>query len=149
MFSKLEEGSLLAKSDIKSTLRLLPISPGDFDLFGFQLAVYFYFDKMVTFGSSISCALWGKIGSFLTLAHSKTHRQKPHFTLSKLFWEPRQDMVCQNTLDKFKSLSQELLEKTVETLQIFFLCGHPTITCNSGVINISHTIYCQVLFHRS
>lgn len=122
MFSKLEEGALLAKSDIKSTLRLLPISPGDFDLFGFQLAVYFYFDKMVTFGSSISCALWGKIGSFLTLAHSKTHRQKPHFTLSKLFWEPRQDMVCQNTLDKFKSLSQELLEKKCRnTTNLFFM----------------------------
>lgn len=61
MITKLGEGSLLAKSDIKSAFRLLPISPGDFDLLGFQLEGYFYFDKIVPFGSSISCALWEKL----------------------------------------------------------------------------------------
>lgn len=78
MFSKLEEGSLLAKSDIKSTLRLLPISPGDFDLFGFQLAVYFYFDKMVTFGSLISFAL-GKNWLFSYIGPLKNTQAKTTF----------------------------------------------------------------------
>lgn len=73
MITKLGEGSLLAKSDIKSAFRLLPISPGDFDLLGFQLEGYFYFDKIVPFSSSIICALWEKLA--LSCIGSLNNRQ--------------------------------------------------------------------------
>lgn len=129
MISKLGEGSLMAKSDIKSAFRLLPIAPGDFDLLGFQLEGYFYFDKMVPFGSSISCALWEKFAHFLhwlTQQHTGNNHIL-HYLDDFLFCGPRQDVFCQHTLDKFKSLCHELgvpiaLEKTVEpTTNLIFL----------------------------
>lgn len=119
----------MAKSDIKSAFRLLPIAPGDFDLLGFQLEGYFYFDKMVPFGSSISCALWEKFAHFLhwlTQQHTGNNHIL-HYLDDFLFCGPRQDVFCQHTLDKFKSLCHELgvpiaLEKTVEpTTNLIFL----------------------------
>lgn len=65
---------------------------------------------MVPFGSSISCALWEKFALFL---HWLTQQHTGnihilHYLDDFLFCGPRQDVVCQNTLDKFKSLCQEL-----------------------------------------
>lgn len=54
------EGAFLAKTDIKSAFRLLPVSPGDFDRLGLRFQGIFYVDKMLPFGSSISCALFDK-----------------------------------------------------------------------------------------
>lgn len=54
------EGVFLAKTDIKSAFRLLPVSPGDFDRFGLRFQGIFYVDNMLPFGSSISCALFDK-----------------------------------------------------------------------------------------
>jgi hypothetical protein len=53
----LGRGCLLAKSDIKSAFRLIPIHPADFELLGFKFEGLDYFDKMLTFGASISCSL--------------------------------------------------------------------------------------------
>lgn len=45
MINKLGVGVFLAKSDIKSAFRLLPASPGDFDLLGFQFQNYIIMTK--------------------------------------------------------------------------------------------------------
>lgn len=53
MIQRLGHGSHLAKSDIKSALRLMPICPGDFELFGLKVDGGFYFDKCLPFGFDI------------------------------------------------------------------------------------------------
>lgn len=65
MIASLGQNALLAKSDIKSAFRLLPVAISDFDLLGFQFQGSFYFDKMLPFGASISCALWEKFATAL------------------------------------------------------------------------------------
>lgn len=129
MIAKLGPGALLAKSDIKSAFRLLPISPADFDLLGFKFQGHFYFDKMVPFGSSISCALWEKFATFLhwLIQRHTGNEFILHYLDDFLFCSRKSSPVCQHTLDKFKFLCQDLgvpiaEEKTVEpTTSLVFL----------------------------
>lgn len=55
----------LAKADIKSAFRLLPVSPLDYELLGFTFDGLFYFDKCMPMGCAISCSLFEKFSSFL------------------------------------------------------------------------------------
>ncbi|MES9905170.1 MAG: reverse transcriptase domain-containing protein, partial [Sedimenticola sp.] len=65
MVQGLGPGALLAKADIKSAFRLLPVSPQDFELLGFQFDNKYYFDKCLPFGCSLSCALFEKFANCL------------------------------------------------------------------------------------
>lgn len=73
MIYTLKKGCFLSKTDVKSAFRLLPVSPADFDLLGFKATrntdmgrqCFYFYDKMLPFGSSISCAIWEKFASFL------------------------------------------------------------------------------------
>ena len=59
------QGAYMAKTDIKSAFRLLPVHPGDFRLLGFSFEGFFFFDKCLPMGCSISCSLFEKFSSFL------------------------------------------------------------------------------------
>ena len=58
-------GAWLAKSDIKSAFRLLPVSPDDYELLGFSFEGSFYYDMCLPMGCSISWALFEKFSTFL------------------------------------------------------------------------------------
>ena len=58
----------LAKCDVKSAFRLLPIHPDDYELVGFTFQNKYYFDKAMPFGCSVSCATWEKFSSFIEWA---------------------------------------------------------------------------------
>jgi hypothetical protein len=55
----------LAKCDIKSAFRLLPIHPDDYNLVGFTFQDKYYFDKAMPFGCSVSGATWVKFSTFI------------------------------------------------------------------------------------
>ena len=55
----------LAKCDIKSAFRLLPIHPDDFELVGFSFNDKYYFDKAMPMGCSVSCSMWVKFSTFI------------------------------------------------------------------------------------
>ena len=59
------EGALMAKSDIKSAFRLLPIAPEDFELLGFKFEGKYYFDKALPMGAGISCSHFEEFATFL------------------------------------------------------------------------------------
>lgn len=65
MIQDMGKGCLMAKSDVKSAFRLLPIAPSDFDQLGFKFDGKYYFDKCMPFGCSISCSSWEKMATFL------------------------------------------------------------------------------------
>jgi hypothetical protein len=50
----------LAKCDIKSAFRLLPVHPDDYELLGFSFKNKYYFDKAMPMGCSVSCSTWVK-----------------------------------------------------------------------------------------
>jgi hypothetical protein len=55
----------LAKCDVKSAFRLLPIHHEDYDLVEFAFHQKYYFDKAMQFGCSVSCATWEKFSTFI------------------------------------------------------------------------------------
>ena len=59
------KGALMAKSDIESAFRLLPVNPSDFELLGMKLDGLFYVDKALPMGASCSPALFETFSSFL------------------------------------------------------------------------------------
>ena len=76
MIQLMGQGTLLAKTDLKSAFRLLPIYPGDFDFVGIRFDGKYYFDKCLPFGSKISCALFNKFSTFLRwLVRKKSNNQ--------------------------------------------------------------------------
>ena len=58
-------GALMAKADIQSAFRLLPIHPSDFELLGIKVAGQFFVDKALPMGASCSPALFEKFSTFL------------------------------------------------------------------------------------
>ena len=65
MIFRLGKSALMAKRDIKSAFRLLPIYPGDFHLLGIKVGDQYYYDKCMPMGLNVSCALWEKVAKFL------------------------------------------------------------------------------------
>ncbi|KAJ1130744.1 hypothetical protein NDU88_009092 [Pleurodeles waltl] len=50
-------GAEMAKSDVESAFRLLPVHPDDFSLLGMQFEDAIYVDRMLPMGCSVSCAV--------------------------------------------------------------------------------------------
>ena len=51
-------GCMLAKIDIKSAYRCIPVAPADWPLLGFTWNGQYYFDTCLPFGLSSSCKIW-------------------------------------------------------------------------------------------
>ena len=53
-----EETTFLAKVDIESAFRIIPVSPLDSPLLGFQWDGKYYMDAVLPMGCSSSCAIF-------------------------------------------------------------------------------------------
>lgn len=62
---RLGPGCFLAKTDIQSAFRLMPIHPSDYPLLGFTFKEKFYYDKVLPMGASSSCKLFERFSSSL------------------------------------------------------------------------------------
>lgn len=62
---KYGQGSLMPKSDIELTFRLLPVHPQSLHLLGCYWQGSYFGDRCLLMGCSISCALFEAISSFL------------------------------------------------------------------------------------
>ena len=51
-------GSLIAKADIESAFRIIPIHPDDYHLLGFTWEDKFFYDKCLPMGCSTSCTIF-------------------------------------------------------------------------------------------
>jgi hypothetical protein len=65
MIQNLGKGALLGKTDIRSAFRLIPLTDSDYPLVGFMHEGLYFYDKMLPFGCSISCAIFEKFASGL------------------------------------------------------------------------------------
>ena len=51
--------------DVKSAFRLLPMYQGEFDLLGFKTGNWYFIDKCLPMGCSVSCNHFERFSSFL------------------------------------------------------------------------------------
>ena len=58
---KVGKGCLIAKSDITSAFRILPIAVDSYQLLGFQWLDNYFFDRCLPMGCSISCTDFEKL----------------------------------------------------------------------------------------
>lgn len=59
------KGSFLAKTDIESAFRLIPLNPNQYHLLVYQWKNYFYYDKTLPMGASSSCQIFEAFSSAL------------------------------------------------------------------------------------
>ena len=55
MIKQLGQGCFLAKTDIKSAFRIIPILPRDYDLLGIFWQGKYYYDRVMPMGCASSC----------------------------------------------------------------------------------------------
>ncbi|XP_053556935.1 uncharacterized protein LOC128648362 [Bombina bombina] len=62
---RLGKGALMAKIDVESAFRLLPLNTVSFNLMGCKFDGDYYIDKCLPMGCSVSCSVFEKFSSFL------------------------------------------------------------------------------------
>ena len=114
-------GTELAKSDLRSAFRTIPVNRADFNLLGFTFEGKYYFDMCLPFGCRQSCSLYETFSSFLNwLVNKITGEQlSKHFLDDFIHFGPHTTGKCGKTLRTFKAVCRYLgvpvaEEKTVE-----------------------------------
>ena len=129
IIAKLGRGTYLAKTDIKSAFRLLPVNNSDFDLLGFHFNHAFYYDKMLPFGCKISCAIWDRFACFLHwLIVDRSQNSSILHYLDDFLFCGREYSISKDTLDTFLTLCSDLgvpiaSDKTVFPTRILTFLG--------------------------
>ena len=92
----------MAKTDIKSAFRIIPVHPLDYHLLGIKWDNQYYFDRCLAMGLKSSCAIFEKFSS--SLEWLAIHRLKApavlHILDDFLFISPSKDK-CSTDLSKF------------------------------------------------
>ena len=130
MVQKQGKQALMAKCDIKSAFRLLPIHPDDFELLGFKFQNLYFVDKCLPMGASSSCYLFECFSSFLEFQLKKISGSLGivHYLDDFLLCGPSGTRQCHDLLCQFQAMCDELgvplaPEKTVGPVQSITYLG--------------------------
>ncbi|XP_069605972.1 uncharacterized protein [Ranitomeya imitator] len=106
MVRKAGPGALMAKSDIESAFRLLPVHPDCYHLLGAMFEDKYYFDTCLPMGCSISCHYFEMFSTFLEWVARKVTRLPSitHYLDDFLFVGPANSEVCHDALVQFKDV---------------------------------------------
>ncbi|XP_041442566.1 uncharacterized protein LOC121401560 isoform X1 [Xenopus laevis] len=121
--------ALLAKVDIESAFRLLPLHPESFKLTGCYFQGAFFVDLCLPMGCAISCSYFEMFSTFLhwLICQRSGNAAIAHYLDDFLIIGPKQTGKCQETLLRFLQMLKELGvpvadEKTVQpTTKLTFL----------------------------
>lgn len=107
---KLGKGALMAKRDIKSAFRLLPIHPDDFKLLGIKVDGEYFIDKMLPMGLSLSCALFEKFSTFIQwlIIYQTNIDSLEHYLDDFLFAGEKGSKTCLTLIQAFSSTWDEI-----------------------------------------
>lgn len=110
MVFKLGKGALMAKRDIKSAFRLLPMHPDEFYLLGIKIDGEYYIDKMLPMGLSLSCALFEKFATFIQwLVYYKSGIDSlQHYLDDFIFAGEKDSGNCLELVNTFTSVCLEI-----------------------------------------
>ncbi|XP_029454007.1 uncharacterized protein LOC115089819 [Rhinatrema bivittatum] len=130
------QGAWLAKADIESAFRLLPIHPSCFHLLGFQFRGKYYFDKCLPMGCSISCAYFERFSTFVQWAVEQDIGKGKiiHYLDDFLFTGHRDTQACAQALEAFTRKTDELgiplaKHKSEGPSQKLSFLGHLNFAC--------------------
>lgn len=107
----LGQSCLLAKTDIKSAFRLLPVHPDDYHLLGFKLDGYYYFDRCMPFGAKSSCANFERFSKFLnycTNLYRTADSDSDHYLDDFIFIGRANTNACSELLNTFIAICDQL-----------------------------------------
>lgn len=109
-------GALMAKADIKSAFRLLPISPEAFSSLGFHFEDCFFFDKCLPMGYSLSCSYFEMFSTFLHwVVNCQSGKDSViHYLDDFLFVGPPDSNICLDLLQIFRGITQDFGVPLVE-----------------------------------
>lgn len=113
MVARAGKGALMAKADIESAFRLLPVHPNDHELLGMKVDGNYYVDKALPMGASCSPALFETFSTFLEWATKRASGSDGicHFCDDFLFVSPaeaKERRSCHCVVHSFDGLCDEL-----------------------------------------
>ena len=105
----LGDNALIAKADIESAYRIIPIHPDSVHLLGFTWEGNYYYDRCLPFGLSVSCRIFEAFSHALhwILMHHFRVPQMTHIIDDFMFYGPRNSRVCSSSLLAFLTLATE------------------------------------------
>ena len=103
------QGCFMAKTDIQSAFRIVPVRPQDYPLLGFKWRGKYYYDRCLPMGCASSCAIFEKLSTALEWIASKLSPDVAilHILDDFLFISPT-FQSCQQALDRFIVVCQEV-----------------------------------------
>ena len=129
MIKQLGQGCFLAKTDIKSAFRIIPILPRDYDLLGIFWQGKYYYDRVMPMGCASSCRTFEMFSTAIEWV-AKKHLSMPHLIhiLDDYLMAAPTFHQCRINLDRFLSLCAYLgvpmaPEKTVGPENVLAFAG--------------------------
>ncbi|XP_053558364.1 uncharacterized protein LOC128649240 [Bombina bombina] len=106
---KAGRGALLAKADVESAFRLLPVHPRSHHLLGCKFEEQFYVDLCLPMGCSISCSYFERFSSFVEWVVKKKSGKVSvvHYLDDFLFVGPAGSGVCELLVTVFGEVAQD------------------------------------------
>lgn len=109
LIKKSGRGSALAKTDIKSAFRIIPVHPSDYQLLGFQWKGNWYVDRCLPMGCSSSCRIFEEFSSSLEwIARHKLGIENIIHIVDDFLIIDQSLFYCGSQLALFLDLSNEL-----------------------------------------
>ena len=119
----------LAKTDIQSAFRIVPVHPQDYPLLGFTWKDSYYYDKCLPMGCASSCSIFEKVSTALEwiIASKLPNVSVLHILDDFLFISPTH-LGCQQALHIFTTICQDIgvplaPDKTVGPAMILDFAG--------------------------
>ena len=103
------QGCYLAKSDIKSAFRLVPVHPSQYHLLGFKWDGLYYHDKCLAMGGASSCQIFEAFSTSIEwILENKLKTNKVHHILDDFLFVNKSHNSCLFDLQRFESLCENL-----------------------------------------
>jgi len=108
MLVKLGKGARMAKADLKSAFRTIPMQPSDFHCLGFSHEGKFYVNATMPMGAKVSCATFEEFSTFLEWAikHDCGYEFIMHYIDDFIFIGPPESPICGIILMTFDKVTQ-------------------------------------------
>ena len=99
----------MAKTDIQSAFRIIPVNPKDYHLLGFKWNQQYYHDKCLPMGCSSSCAIFEAFSTSLEwIIKQKLPNVSILHILDDFLFISQTESQCQHALDLSISICNDL-----------------------------------------
>ena len=129
LVSQCGRGALMAKTDLQSAYRHVPVHPSDQHLLGIEWAGKVFVDRALPFGLRSAPKLFSAVADSLAWAlQCEGVVNSIHYLDDFLFWGPPESTVCESALQKAIALSERLglpvaTQKTVSPTTVLTFLG--------------------------